>query len=53
MFIVDNMIGIDGMINVSRNVYIMALDIQDLHHNVGYDFVTHIINVMHNQITIA
>ena len=36
--------------NALRYIYIMALNIQDSHHNVGYDFVTHIINVMHNKI---
>ena len=30
--------------------YVMVIDIWDSHHNVGYAFVTNIINVMHNEI---
>ena len=50
MFGVDKVIGLDEKMSTSSNVYITALDIQELHPNIGYDFVTHIINVMHNEI---
>ena len=31
----------------------MVLDIQDIHTNVGYDFVTHIEDMIHNEIVSA
>ena len=31
----------------------MALDIQDIHTNVGCDFVTHIADMIHNEIVSA
>ena len=31
----------------------MALDIQDIHTNVGYDFATHMIEMIHNEIVAA
>ena len=46
-------LGIDGTTNAQGGVYIMALDIQDIHTNVGYDFATHIIKMIHNEIVVA
>ena len=53
VFGIDKVIGLDGTMNAPGYIYIMALDIQDSHHNAGYDFVTHIVNVMHNEIVAA
>ena len=50
---IDKVIGLDDMMNAPSYIYIMALDIQDTHQNAGYDFVTHIINVMHSEIVVA
>ena len=46
-------LGMDGTINVQGRVYIMALDIQDIHKNVGYDFATHMTDMIHNKIVDA
>lgn len=37
------------MMNSLGNMYIIALDIKDLNHNVGYYLFTHIINSMHDK----
>ena len=44
----DLVLGMDGIANTQGGVYIMALDIQDIHTNVGCDFSTHIIDMIHN-----
>ena len=43
----------DGTTNAQGGMYIMALDIQDIHTNVGYDFATHIIDMIHNEMVAA
>ena len=42
-------LGIECMANAQGRVYIMALDIQDIHTNVRYDFSNHIIDMIHNE----
>ena len=49
-FGLNKVLGSDGTINSSRGIYIIALNIQDIHTNVGYDFVTHISNMTHSEI---
>ena len=39
--------------NAIGGMYIISLDIQDIHTDVGYDFVTHIKNVIYNEIMSA
>ena len=46
-------LGINYTANAHGGVYIMALDIYDIHTNVGYDFATHITNMIHNEIMVA
>ena len=46
----NKVLGMDGTINSQEGVYIMALDIQDIHTNVEYDFFTHMTYMIHNEI---
>ena len=46
----NKVLGMDGTNNSHGGVYIMALNIQDIHTNVGYDFATHMTNMIHNEI---
>ena len=50
MYGLNKVLGMDGTTNAQGGVYIMALDIQDIQINVGYDFVTHITDMIHNEI---
>ena len=45
--------GMDGIVNAQGGVYIMALDIQDIHTKLGYDFATHMTEMIHNEIMAA
>ena len=49
----NKVLGMDGTTNAQGGIYIMALDIQDIHTNVGYDFVTHMVDMIHNEIVSA
>lgn len=53
IFDLDKVTGLDRTMNGLGSLYIMALDIYDFHINVGYDFFTHIINFIHNEIVVA
>ena len=53
IFRIIKLVGVDGTMNSPGHMYIMALDIQDLVHNVGYDFVEYIINRIHDEIVTA
>ena len=46
-------LGMDGTTNAQGEEYIRALDIQDIHTNVGYEFATHIKDMIHNEIVVA
>ena len=50
MYGLNKVLGMDGTTNAQGGVYIMALDIQDIYINVEYDFVTHITDMIHNEI---
>ena len=50
MYGLNMVLGMDGTANAQGGVYIMALDIQDIHTNIGYDFATHMIEMIHNEI---
>ena len=50
IFGLNKVLGSDGTMNATGSIYIIALDIQDIHTNVGYDFITHISNMIHNEI---
>ena len=43
----------DGIANAQGRVYIMAMDIQDIHTNFGYDFATHMTDMIHNEIVVV
>ena len=46
-------LGMDSTANAQGGMYIMPLDIQDIHTNAGYDFPTHIIDMIHNEVVVA
>ena len=50
MYGLNKVLGMDGTTNAQGGVYIMALDIQYINTNVGYDFVTHMNDMIHNEI---
>ena len=50
MFGLNKVLGMGGTTNGQGGIYIMALDIKDIHTNVGYDFVTHMTYMIHNEI---
>lgn len=51
VFGINKALGSDGTMNASGAYYVMALNIQDPNHNVGYDFVEYIIDSIHKEIT--
>lgn len=53
VFGLNKILGRDGTMNAEGGLYIISLDIQDMHTNVGYDFITHIINKIHNEMVCA
>ena len=50
VFGLNKILRIDGTMNAWGGIYIISLDIQDILTNVGYDFVTHITNMIHIEI---
>lgn len=46
-FRLNKLLGVDGSMDASPALYVIALDIQDPHTNVGYDFGTFIANSIH------
>ena len=50
MFCLNKVLGLDGKINTQGLIYIVALDVKDIHTNIRYDFVTHMTDMIHNEI---
>ena len=53
VFGLNKLLGVDGSMDASLALYVIALDIQDPHTNVGYDFGTFIADSIHQQMVIA
>lgn len=49
----NKLLGVDGSMDASPALYVIALDIQYPHTNVGYDFRTFIADSIHQQMVIA
>lgn len=52
-FCLNNVIGSDRTMDATVGHYIMALNIDDLYTNVGYDYVTYIANQIYDEIVVA
>ena len=53
VFGLNKLLGVDGSMDASPALHVIALDIEDPHTNVGYDFGTFIADSIHQQIVIA
>ena len=53
VFRLNKLLGVDGSMDASPTLYVIALDIQDPHTNVGYDFGTFIADSIHQQMVTA
>ena len=53
VFELNKLLGVDGSMDASPTLYVIALDIQDPHTNVGYDFGTFIDDSIHQKMVTA
>ena len=49
----NKVLGIDGTMNTTDAMYVMSINIHDQFTNIWYDYITHIINTIHNEIFVA
>ena len=53
IFGLNKVLGLDGTMNALRGHYVIELNIQNPNTNVGYDYVTYMIDKIHEEIIVA